>query len=165
LPSLALAAYSSNYIPNEFKNKIKIIKGELEKEIRTSYFAGNVDVFINKINNGYLYDINSQYPSAMLNDMPVGEPTLSLETDLDKIFGFVYGEILCPDEKTLRVPFIQYRDPDTKLNTCPRGKFKRLIFSEEMKYAKKYGYTIKIEYSYLFEREQNLFTTYVKDHF
>jgi len=34
-----------------------------------------------------------------------------------------------------------------------------------MKYAQKYGYSIKIEYSYLFEKEQNLFTDYVKDHF
>lgn len=35
--------------------------------------------------------MNSQYPRAMLNDMPVGNPTLSLEKDLNKIFGFVYG--------------------------------------------------------------------------
>jgi hypothetical protein len=79
--------------------------------------------------------MNSQYPKAMLNDMPVGDPVLSLETNLDNIFGFVYGEITCPDAQTLRVPFIQNKDPDTNLNVCPRGKFKRLIFSEEIKYA------------------------------
>jgi len=79
--------------------------------------------------------MNSQYPKAMLNDMPVGDPVFSLETDIDKIFGFVYGEISCPDENILKVPFIQDKDPDTNLNVCPRGKFKRLIFSEEIKYA------------------------------
>jgi len=47
----------------------------------------------------------------MLNDMPIGEPKLSLETNLNNIFGFVYGEIYCPDENTLQVPFIQYKDP------------------------------------------------------
>jgi len=128
LPSLALAAYTSNYIPKNLSSKFKMIKGDIEREIIISYFEGNVEVFINKVEKSYLYDMNSQYPAAMLNDMPVGDPVLSLETDFDNIFGFVYGEITCPNEKNLLVPFIQYRDPDKNLNTCPRGKFKRLIF-------------------------------------
>jgi len=142
-----------------------MVKGELEKEIRTAYFGGNVDVYINKIFYAYHYDINSQYPKAMLNDMPMGDPVLSLETDLNKIFGFVYGEITCPNENILQVPFIQYRDSNKKTVVCPRGKFKRLIFSEEIKYAIKYGYTINIEYCYQFKRVKNLFTNYVIDHF
>lgn len=97
--------------------------------------------------------------------MPVGDPVLSLETNLDKIFGFVYGEITAPDESTLQVPFIQYKDPYSRLNTCPRGKFKRLIFSEEIKYGLKYGYKIDVEYSYLFERGKDLFKDYVNDHY
>lgn len=91
LPSLVLAAYTSNYIPNHLISELKMIKGDLEREIRNAYFGGNVDVFINKITNGYLYDINSQYSKAMLNDMPIGDPVLSLETNLNNIFGFVYG--------------------------------------------------------------------------
>lgn len=67
---------------------------------------------------------------AMLNDMPVGDPVLSLEKNLYKIFGFVYGEITAPSEEILKIPFIQYKDPITRANFCPRGKFKRLIFSE-----------------------------------
>ena len=97
--------------------------------------------------------------------MPVGNPILSLETDLDKIFGFVYGEIICPDDNILQVPFIQYKDPIIKLTICPRGKFKRLIFSPEIKYALKYGYTMDIEYCYQFKRGKDLFTKYVKDHY
>jgi DNA polymerase type B, organellar and viral len=88
-----------------------MIKGDLEKEIRSAYFGGNVEVYVNKIDRGYYYDINSQYSKAMLHDMPVGGPVLSLETDLNKIFGFVYGEITCPSENILQVPFIQYKDP------------------------------------------------------
>ena len=101
----------------------------------------------------------------MLNDMPIGDPILSRETDLNKIFGFVFAEIYCPDEQTLKVPFIQYRDPLKKMITCPRGKFKRLIFSEEAKYALNYGYIINVEYCYLFKRGKDLFTDYVNDHF
>lgn len=165
LPGLALAVYRSSYLPENLNNNLKMIKGEIEREIRKAYFAGNVDVFINKISKGYLYDLNSQYPAAMLNDMPLGEPILSLETNLDNIFGFVYGELIAPNEQTLRVPFIQYNDPITRNVTCPRGKFKRLIFSEEIKYALKYGYSINVEYCYQFERGKDLFTKYVLDHY
>jgi hypothetical protein len=145
--------------------ELKMVKGELERDIRKAYFGGNVDVYINKITKGYLYDVNAQYPTAMLKDMPVGDAVLSLETNLDKIFGFVYGVITCPDEQTLQVPFIKYKDPLGRINSCPRGNFKRLIFSEEIKYAMKYGYKINIEYCYQFKRGKGLFTDYVNDQF
>jgi hypothetical protein len=103
---LALAVYRSSYTPLNLAPELKMIKGELEKEIRTSYFGGNVDVFTNDVTDAYLYDINSQYSKAMLEDMPIGDPVLSLETDLNKIFGFVYAEITCPDELNLKVPVI-----------------------------------------------------------
>lgn len=152
LPSLALAVYRSSYLPENIRSELKILKGEIEREIRTSYFGGNVEIFMNETSNSYLYDLNSQYSKAMLNDMPVGNPILSLETNLNSIFGFTQGEITCPNENTLQVPFIQYRDPITNMVSCPRGKFTRLIFSEEIKYALKYGYSIKINYSYQFKR-------------
>lgn len=65
----------------------------------------------------------------------------------------------------MQVPFIQYKDPIWKLNSCPRGKFSRLIFSEEIKYALKFGYKIKIEYCYQFERGKDLFKDFVNDHY
>ena len=163
LPSLALGVYTSKYMSEGLQ--IKMIKGEIEKEIRSSYYGGNVEVYANEISEGYYYDMNSQYPRAMLEDMPVGNPKLSLETNLDKIFGFVYGEISCPDENILQVPFIQFKDPNTNLNVCPRGNFKRLIFSEEIKYALQYGYKINIEYSYIFERGKDLFKEFVNYHY
>jgi hypothetical protein len=101
----------------------------------------------------------------MLQDMPIGDPVFSLETDINKIFGFIYGEITAPDVDSLRVPFIQYKDPLEKITICPRGKFSRLIFSEEIKYALKYGYTINVEYCYMFKRGKDLFTDYVNDHY
>ena len=165
ISGLALAAYCSSYLPDNLKKELKMVKGGIERKLRTSYFGDNVDVIRNKITTGYYYDVIYQYPAAMMNDMPVGEPILSLETDLSKIFGFVYCEIFCPDEQTLQVPFIQYRDHITKNVLCPRGKFKRLIFSEEAKYALKFGYKVNVEYCYQFKRGQNLFTNYVKDHY
>lgn len=58
LPSLALAAYRSSYTPLHLAPKLKMIKGELEREIRTSYFGCNVEVFINEVTDAYLYDIH-----------------------------------------------------------------------------------------------------------
>lgn len=97
--------------------------------------------------------------------MPVGDPILSLETDLNNIFGFIYGEITCPNENTLQVPFIQYRDYFKGTVYCPRGKFKRLIFYEEIKYALKNDYKINIEYCYLFKRGKDIFKNYVNEHY
>lgn len=51
------------------------------------------------------------------------------------------------------------------MNSCPRGKFRRLIFSEEAKYALKFGYTVKIEYCYQFKRGKDLFKNFVSDHY
>jgi hypothetical protein len=150
---------------NSNSNSIKMIKGNVEKDIRNSYFGGNVDVFINEIYNGFYYDMNSQYPRAMLEDMPVGDPIFTTETDLFKIFGFVYGEIISPTESNLRVPIIQYRDEDGNV-TCPRGKFKRLIFSEEIKYAiNNYGYSMKVEYGYQFERGKDVFKSFIEKYY
>lgn len=145
-----------------------MVKGSLETKIRSSYFGGNVEVYLNEINDAYYYDMNSQYPQAMLNDMPMGNPVLTLEKDLNKIFGFIFGKITPPGNDILRLPFIQYKDIRTNLVYCPNNKynsFNRLIFSEEIKYALKFGYKIDIEYSYVFERGKDLFKDFVNDQY
>ena len=47
-----------------------------------------MDVFFNEISSGFYYDMNSQYPNAMLNDMPIGNPTYTTDKNLDNIFGW-----------------------------------------------------------------------------
>ena len=159
-PKLAVGIFTSKFYNNDLK--IKMVRGNVEKDIRSAYYGGNVNAYINKMDNGFYYDMNSQYPYAMLNDMPIGNPTLSNDTNLDNYFGFVYGEITAPDVNTLRVPYIQMRDENSDLVDCPRGTFSRMIFSEEMKEALKDGYSIKIQYGYKFERGKNLFKEYVE---
>jgi len=160
-PKLAAAIFTSNFYKNSDDLKIKMIRGNVEKDIRTAYYGGNVDAYINKIDKAFYYDMNSQYPFAMLNDLPVGNPTVSIDKNLDNYFGFVYGEITAPSYERLRVPYIQLRDEKTDIISCPRGKFSRFIFSEEMKEAIKDGYSIKIKFGYKFERGKNLFKQYV----
>jgi|ERR1700742_1220462 len=149
LPSYSLAVYSANYYDES--NHIKVIKGLPEKNIREAYFGGNAGVYLSdkmkgKIhNNLYIYDMNSQYPNAMLKDMPVGNPVFTTTTNLSSFFGFAYGTITPPTTDKLRVAYIQYRNEDGSV-TIPREKFKRWIFSEEMKYGIKDGYTFDMEY-------------------
>ncbi len=49
----------------------------------------------------------------MLEDIPVGNPVLSLSNDLNSYFGFVYAEIIPP--KNLDFYFIPLRDKMVKL--------------------------------------------------
>jgi len=160
-PKLAVGIFTSNFMSKSNDLNIKMIRGNVEKDIRSAYFGGNVNVLINKMDKGFYYDMNSQYPYAMLKDMPIGNPTLSNDTDLNNYFGFVYGEITAPDYNRLRVPYIQMRDDKSDEVVCPRGRFTRMIFSEEIKEALKDGYTIKVKYGYKFERGKNLFKEYV----
>jgi hypothetical protein len=101
LPSLSLAVFL-----NEFHNKdleIKMIRGQVEKDIRSAYHGGIVNVFsTDRIKNAYYYDMNSQYPYAMLQDMPVGNPIFTTNIKLDSVFGFVYGTIIPPKESVLK---------------------------------------------------------------
>ena len=159
---LAMAIFTSNFYKDSNDLNIKLITGNVEKDIRQAYFGGNVNVLINKMDKAFYYDMNSQYPFAMLNDMPIGNPTFSNDTVLDNYFGFVYGEITPPDYNRLRVPYIQCRDEKTDLVDCPRHSFSRMIFSEEIKDALKDGYSINIKYGYKFERGKNLFKNYVE---
>jgi len=57
-PGLSLAIFTSKFLNNDNANKLKVIKGEIEKEIRTGYFGGNVDVYINEVKTAYYYDMN-----------------------------------------------------------------------------------------------------------
>jgi DNA polymerase type B, organellar and viral len=169
LPQLALAIKNISFknISSDSNNEIKLIKGTLEERLRKGYHGGNVHVYVNEILNGYYYDMVSQYPKAMLQDMPVGNPVFTTEKDLDKIFGFVYAKITCPNEEELRVPLIRYKDPHTREVTTPRGTFTTLVFSEELKQVRDlYGYKVEeILYSYQFNRGKDVFTNYIEHFF
>jgi hypothetical protein len=161
LPALTYAMFTSRFYDEDYK--IKMVKGNLEKEIRKSYFGGNVDVFIHEImDEAYYYDMNSQYPFAMLNDMPIGNPILTDEKDITNFFGFAYGEIIPPSEEVLKNLYIQKRNTDGSVS-CPRDKFCRLIFSEEIKYAIGEGYQFNMEWGYKFKRGKGVFDEFVKE--
>lgn len=86
LPSLAIAVFFTNYHNSD--HQIKMVKGIVEKDIRSAYKGGIVNNYNTQlVTNANYYDMNSQYPSAMLLDMPVGNPVFTTNKNLNDIFG------------------------------------------------------------------------------
>jgi len=164
LSSLAFAIYRTVFLEN---NTIPQLSGQVAKDIRQSYTGGAVDMYIPENKEGtklYAYDVNSLYPSVMLNkDMPVGKPIL-FEGDITKIepdaFGFFYCKIVTPDN--LKHPIIQtHIKTENGLRTiAPLGSWSDMIFSSELDNAVKLGYQFEILWGYKFE-PKNVFKSYV----
>lgn len=153
--SLALNIFTSNFMKH---NNIKVIKGKDHKDIRNAYYGGRVDVFKLEGDNLYYYDVNSLYPYSILNDMPVGNPVYTTNTNLKDLFGFVYADIKTPDD--LFNPVLPYRTEDGLLINS-LGSWSGWYFIEELKQVEKFGYTINVKYGYTFERGKDVFTEYV----
>ena len=84
LPSVAMFSDLTFY---DEKYQIKMIKGPLEKFIRDAYFGGNVGAFTKwkeKFKKDFI--LIFQYPKAMLNKLPIGDPVFSTNTDLSYYF-------------------------------------------------------------------------------
>lgn len=160
IASLAFAILRSNFL-NDNKLLPKS-KGEVENAIRSAYFGGRTEVFKPLGYMLYSYDFNSLYPYAMLQDMPVGEPTFSLVKDLSKIFGFVKVKVTSP--ANIYIPVLPCRvkskGGDYKL-LFPVGSWTGWYFSEEVKLAVRYGYKVEVIESYIYQRGINVFKDFV----
>lgn len=125
--------------------------------------GGRNEVFTPIVHGYHAFDYNSLYPSAMLKDLPVGEPTFSLTKDITKIFGFVKVKVTAPDN--IKIPVLPTKiitkGGDEKL-VFPCGTWVGWYFSEEVKLAIKHGYKIEVIESYIFKRGIDIFKKYVE---
>jgi DNA polymerase type B, organellar and viral len=163
LSSLSFAIYRTNYL--KFY-KIPLITGNLYKALKLSYTGGSVDVYKPFGTNINGYDVNSLYPTVMLkNDMPVGNP-IYFEGDVYKYetepFGFFEVEVNAPLD--LNVPILQKRilTKNGYRTIAPVGKWTGTYFSEEIKAAKKLGYTFKVINGFIFNK-LNIFKDFIND--
>lgn len=160
ISSLAISIYRSNFLQSHYK--LTHTSGDLENAVRSAYFGGRTEVFVPKGENLVSYDFNSLYPTAMLQPMPVGQPTFSLNKDLSKIFGFVKATITTP---SIHIPVLPCRvkiNGEDKL-IFPIGSWTGWYFSEELKLAERFGYKIDVQESYIFEKSYDYFNGYVKE--
>lgn len=72
LAYLAFRIFITKFLNEDFK--IPIIIGNMYHDFKKGYTVGYVDVIKPYGKNIYRYDVNSLYPYAMKNDMPVGNP-------------------------------------------------------------------------------------------
>jgi len=146
LPSISLAIYGFWFKDN--KHKIKMIKGPLEGFIRQAYFGGNSQIFVKGkdrlVKEGYHYDMNSQYPYAMKNMMPTGNPIFTNNKDINYYkLGFVLAKITPPTKEVLTNLFIKKRNEDGSIS-CPRETFYEYISTVDLKQGLQYGYKADI---------------------
>lgn len=151
--------YDANNYP------IEIINENKEDFIKSSYFGGVVDVYKPILNNGYHYDINSLYPFVMKEyDMPIGEGVFidNFDTfDFDSFFGFLDVTIFFYSLNiSSTIPSLPFYHKEKGL-ICPKGTWRGTYFSEELKYAKKQGYIIKVHRALSFKRGK-LFKKFVE---
>jgi DNA polymerase type B, organellar and viral len=164
LPGIAYDIWAINYYDQEIG--LKLLKGPIEKEIRSGYFGGNVNVYKHKGLKLYIYDINSQYPYALCQAMPIGNPVFSTNSNLWDYFGFIYAEVIPP----LNMPDQWYvllgRDSNgNRMNF--RKPYKGMFFSEELKQAiSEFSYSANILWGYHWPKKSSdpkLFINFVTE--
>lgn len=133
--------------------------------IKQAYFGGITEVYKPIGDNLKLVDINSLYPYSALKTMP-GLNSTYLENfkeglDLDNLFGFFYALV----ESTPNTYFGLLPLNDTKGLIFPNGKYTGIWSSEELKFAKENGYTIKVIKGFNFNKVDSPFTQYVQEMF
>ena len=153
LPSLAFAIFRSSFMDEE---NIPKLTDNIAADIREGYTGGSTDMFIPYGKNIKCYDVNSLYPSVMINqDMPIGKIE-SFNGDIRKIdpsaFGFFYVKVNCPVDIMHPILQIKHKVKNGIKTISPVGTWSMWIFSVEMDNAMKYGYTFEIMKGYKFEK-------------
>lgn len=111
VPSLAMKVFRTVFM-EALRVQIQYRSGKVDKDIRTGYYGGIVAAIQPKVENGFYYDVNSAYPAAMMEDLPVGNPTRSRIDSRDNIFGFVHAEVTAPEKTVNNVLPRPMRDAD-----------------------------------------------------
>lgn len=138
---------------------IPILSDKLDNIIRLAYIGGSTDYYYKYGENLKHYDVNSLYPKAMCNPMPIeylGEVE-GTKVKLEDIFGFAEAQIVTPDN--LDVPLLPFKVNNETLH--PVGSWIGVYFSEELKAVEKYGYKIELIKVYNF-RKRDIFTNYIE---
>lgn len=157
ISALAMRVFTSHFYKDTIFTNTEF---ELRSFIRCAYFGGHVDLYRPIAENAYVYDINSLYPYCMRLDMPSGKPDwipCCKGLALENLFGFIEADIICP--KTIERPFLPMRHKG-KLY-FPTGKWRGTYFSEELKFAKKLGYSIELKKAMLFKKNKSPLTEFI----
>jgi hypothetical protein len=178
---LSTPAIGFNIYRKHFKDQYKLISQMNSTEdayIRNAFFGGRNEVFKPLcLHESYYYDINSLYPYIMKTcRMPIGNPIYCENTYfgadfvLESFYGFL-DVLISIDNKNTCLPVLPFKLNFDSKNTIddtsegiiyPKGFFRNIYFSEELKLAVSKGYKIiKIFSGYKYEQSGILFDQFV----
>ena len=162
MSSAAFKIYRSNFmkdiICNTNYNKNK------EKFIRESYHGGLNNVIKTEMKDGYCYDINSSYPSVMVENLyPIDSGKWVKIESFKELIGKI-GFIKCYVEvsKEVKFPFLSIKNEDKTL-IQPIGKFEGVFSITEIAYALENNCCkiLKIGAALVFQENKYLFKNYI----
>lgn len=153
--SLAMAIFRMNYLGDELLYKLT---PEKEDFVRQGYYGGRNEIFKMAGVNVKEYDVNSMYPTAMLEPMPVGSKGAwgkAYNFKNPNIVGFIQAKVKTP--ASLKIPLLPYRYNGKLL--FPAGTFEGVFYSKELEYAIDLGYEVEVIRALIFPC-----STYLKDY-
>lgn len=159
ISSLSLRIFRCNYY-NELDTPIYTPNESKDYFIRASYYGGIVEVMKPRLVNGYHYDVNSLYPSVMIDsDFPIGKGRFinMIDFDVKSFFGFIEVIVVTPNHN---MPFLVKNS--SKGLISPVGTWKGTYTSVEIQYALTLGYEFKYLKAISFEKAP-LFKEFVSD--
>jgi hypothetical protein len=167
VPRIAFTTWRTKQLPLLNKELLKVydLSRTFDPKFREAYLGGIVDVYKpHLISQGYYYDVNSLYPTAMCNSMSVGIPTpILLKEFTPHFFGYLKVKVEAPGPDT---PGGYIGLLPTKMNgrlICPGGIFSGVFFSEELRFALENGYKIlDIGEAWSFQRGENTFKSLIE---
>jgi hypothetical protein len=133
---------------------------------RNAYYGGMVQVRYAEIPDGLYgsskeglkldyFDVNSMYPTRMLEGVPVGTP-IRIKEYKKELPGFYHVKVQVPDEV---FPMIPFRDKNgTK---WPVGEFETYVSSKEIEFAQNLGCTFDVIEGYYFTRTEQIFDEFI----
>lgn len=154
--TLSLKIFRQNFLDVE----IPILKRSVDSFVRKGYFGGATDYYRAHGKNLHYYDVNSLYPFAMLNPMPlemINHYKDMSNVNFDSFFGFCLCKIKTP--KDIAIPLLPYKVGYK--TTFPKGEWTGVYFSEELKEVMKHGYQITPLQGYEFSKT-TLFNNYIQ---
>lgn len=165
IASTALDIFRRRYLRRSVKKESAVLGFNVEQFIFESYFGGRTEVFKRgRIENMKLYDINSLYPSAMLNEYP--DPNTAVwneqgtERNIKKYEGCTRVIMYCPKE--MKYPLLPMRIEGKLI--FPTGRIEGVFTHIEIRRALELGYELlKIQEQLIYKKTWYPFREYVND--
>jgi hypothetical protein len=164
IASTALGLWRMKHQPQDIIKEEYILKNDNIKEfIFNGYYGGRTEVFKRGIfKNLFYYDVNSLYPSVMVNDFPLPQSVKVVFPAIENIsdfMGVTKAKVTCPTH--LNKPFLPYHTKEKLL--FPSGTFIGTWNNCELDYALKLGYDVEPLEQIIYTDSWKPFKSYVTE--